>query len=45
MGDITRYEEVTCLNFLSCLNKLSYDKERQDYLNELEKRRNKNKNI
>jgi len=44
MGDITKYEEVTELNFLSCLNKLSYEKERQDYINELEKRRKNNNN-
>jgi len=43
-GDITKFEDVYEQNFISCLNLLSFWKERDEYLRRLEKQRNKNKN-
>jgi hypothetical protein len=36
-SDITKYEEVSRLNYIACLNKLSYEKEKNDYLKEQQK--------
>lgn len=43
-GDITKFEEVYKQNFISALNLLSFWKERDEYLREVEKTRNRNKN-
>jgi len=42
-GDITKFDNVFKENYIGCLNLLSYWKEKDEYLRELEKQ-NKNKN-
>lgn len=40
-GDITKFEDVYKQNFIAALNLLSYWKERDEYLKEVEKARRK----
>lgn len=34
-ADITKHEEIYSLNYIQCLNLLSYWKEKDDYMNEM----------
>ena len=34
-ADITKHEEIYKLNYIECLNLLSYWKEKDDYMNEM----------
>lgn len=34
-ADITKHEEIYKLNYIQCLNLLSYWKEKDDYMNEM----------
>jgi hypothetical protein len=46
MGDITKYDNIYKLNYILCLNKLSFEKEKQDIIDKMQKaemQRQKNK--
>lgn len=40
-GDITKHNEVYELNFIYCLNNLGYMRDRDEYINEMNKRAQK----
>lgn len=42
-SDITKYEKIEKMNYIKCLNGLSYFNERDKYLNKITEQRYKNK--